>query len=236
MSYKSHCHKSHSRINPTARRFLLAPLLLVSLLLAFTSASIAAAGQLHIQVIDDTGKPVVNVVAALIPIPVINYNAQPSAIMDQRNNMFVPGVLAVRVNTLVNFPNSDDVRHHVYSFSPAKKFELRLYHGMTAKPVLFDQAGKVVLGCNIHDSMVGYIYVVNSDYFAVADNNGLITIDKLPAGDYQLEIYHPKLSSDYPVEKIRIADQQAIDKKITLLGLTLPDTNKAADEFSELFQ
>lgn len=200
------------------------------------NASATDAGQVHIHFTDDTGKPVADAVAALIPIPTLNYNTQPSAIMDQRNNMFVPHVLAVRVNTLVHFPNSDDVRHHVYSFSPAKKFELRLYNGMIAKPVLFDQAGKVVLGCNIHDSMVGYIYVVNSDYFAVADNNGTISMDKIPTGDYQLEIYHPKLSSDYPVEKIRIVDQQVINKKITLSGLSAPDTNKAADEFSELFQ
>lgn len=199
------------------------------------STQALCAGELHIDITDNNGKPLANAVAALVPTTQIDYNNKPSAIMDQRDNMFVPGVLAVRVNTLVKFPNSDDVRHHVYSFSPAKKFELRLYHGKTADPVLFDQAGKVALGCNIHDSMVGYIYVVNSEHFAVSDDKGTIVIDKIPTGDYQLEIYHPKLNSDYPAEKIHITDQR-ISKTIRLHSLSDSETKPVADEFSELFQ
>lgn len=197
---------------------------------------IAAAGELGIQFTDATGKPLANAVAALIATAAVNYNNQPSATMDQRDNLFVPGVLAVRVNTLVHFPNSDDVRHHVYSFSPVKKFELRLYHGMTAEPVLFDQPGKVILGCNIHDSMIGYIYVVNSEYFAVSDAEGKLLINNIPSGDYQLEIYHPKLNRDYPTEQLRLGDQKIISKNIQLDNLSEPAFYKPADEFSELFQ
>jgi len=225
MNYQLHCHRKKIHAY-----FLLPVILLLSL-----NMQPVYAGELHIDITDGNRDPVSNAVAALVPVAPVNYNHKPTAIMDQRNNMFVPGVLAVRVNTLVNFPNSDDVRHHVYSFSPAKKFELRLYHGKTADPVLFDQAGKVALGCNIHDSMVGYIYVVNSEYFAVTDAKGKITLDKIPAGDYQLEIYHPKLSSDYPTEKIHITDQ-TIHKAIRLNGIFNLETNQSADEFSELFQ
>lgn len=65
-----------------------------------------------------------------------------AAAMDQRNLQFSPNVIAVQTGTLVSFPNSDDVRHHVYSFSPAKRFELRLYHGTTADPIKFDTADR----------------------------------------------------------------------------------------------
>ena len=67
--------------------------------------------------------------------------------MAQEKRQFVPGVLVVPVGTEVRFPNHDTVRHHVYSFSPAKKFELKLYSGTPSNPVLFDKSGVVTLGC-----------------------------------------------------------------------------------------
>jgi plastocyanin len=103
-------------------------------------------------------------------------------IIDQINRAFVPRVSAVQVGTLVQFPNSDDVRHHVYSFSAAKRFELKLYHGHSAPPIHFNAPGKVVLGCNIHDAMVGYVYVMATPYFALTDPRGWADIS-LPAGD-----------------------------------------------------
>ena len=158
----------------------------------------AQSATLTLQFIDDAGKPINNVVAALIPENKPNYAEKSKAVMDQQHKMFVPGVLAVRVNTLVQFPNSDNIRHQVYSFSPAKRFELRLYHGMTAQPVLFDQAGQVVLGCNIHDSMVGYIYVVDSEYFSVSDGSGMANINTIPAGKYNIDSMHSKVGFEVP--------------------------------------
>lgn len=196
----------------------------------------ANAAELNLHFSDAQGKPLEKVVAALVAEAPMNYNDKPTAIMDQRDNMFVPGVLAIRTNTLVRFPNSDDVRHHVYSFSPAKKFELRLYHGMTAEPVLFDQPGKVVLGCNIHDSMVAHIYVVNSEYFSLSDSTGSLQLKNIPSGKYTLEIYHPKLRQDYPAETVTIKDQDVISKAIQLHELSDTISNKTDDEFSELFQ
>lgn len=211
--------------------------LYVAVMVSMISVSqMANATELAIHFSDAQGKPLENVVAVLIAEVPINYNDKPTAIMDQRNNMFVPGVLAIRTNTLVRFPNSDDVRHHVYSFSPAKKFELRLYHGMTAEPVLFDQAGKVVLGCNIHDSMVAHIYVVNSEHFSLSDRTGNLQLKNIPSGKYTLEIYHPKLSQDYPAETLTINQQGVITKAIQLNELSDATSNKNDDEFSELFQ
>lgn len=192
------------------------------------------AGQFELNVIDSQGKPVKDAVAALVPAQKINYTTQPTAIMDQRQNMFTPHVLAIRINTQVRFPNGDDIRHHVYSFSPAKKFELRLYHGLTAEPVLFDKPGTVVLGCNIHDSMVAYIYVVETDFFAIANEQGKISINA-PAGNYQLQIFHPQLTGNYPESIVTLTETAALQKTITLDNLTASSSSKPADEFSNLF-
>ena len=82
--------------------------------------------------------------------------------IDQVNKEFVPLVSVVQTNTEITFPNSDNIRHSVYSFSPAKVFSLKLYAGKSAAPVIFDKAGLVVLGCNIHDLMVSWLLVVDT--------------------------------------------------------------------------
>lgn len=187
--------------------------------LTFFLQNFSQAASLSLEFTDESGKPVVNAVAALIPANKISYAQKAKGIMDQRNNMFVPGVLAVRVNTLVYFPNGDDVRHQVYSFSPAKRFELRLYHGLTAEPVLFDQPGQVILGCNIHDSMLGYIYVVDTEHFTVSDEKGQLTINAIPAGNYTLEIQHPKLEKSPPEKKLTLTADETSNQKIIITGL-----------------
>lgn len=193
-----------------------------------------AAAQLNATIVDAQGAPLDDAVAALIPAQQPDYNSLPTAIMDQRQNMFVPKVLAIRTNTQVRFPNSDDVRHHVYSFSPAKKFELRLYHGMTAEPVVFDKPGTVVLGCNIHDSMVAYIYVVDTPYFAKSDASGQLHITA-PAGDYKLQVYHPRLSGDYPESSLQLNDATPSQQTITLQPLSDSAGDAPTDELSTLF-
>ena len=97
--------------------------------------------------------------------------------MTQQNRQFAPRALVVQAGTSVHFPNLDTVRHHVYSFSPAKPFELKLYAGTPSAPVVFDKAGVVVLGCNIHDRMSGWIVVVDTPYFARSDASGQARID-----------------------------------------------------------
>lgn len=115
-----------------------------------------------------------------------------SASMDQRGLQFVPHVLVVQRGTAVAFPNSDQVRHHVYSFSPAKKFELRLYKSIPAEPVVFDKVGIATLGCNIHDWMLGYVVVVDTPLFAKTDDSGRLKIDGVPAGEYRLDLWHAR--------------------------------------------
>ena len=146
---------------------------------------------------DQHGAPVEHAVLALLPLagPVALAQGapRPKAVMDQRRKQFEPHVLAVQAGTAVSFPNSDDIRHHVYSFSPAKTFELKLYKGIPSDPVIFDTAGTVALGCNIHDRMVGYIYVLPTPYFATSGPSGRVELLGVPAGRYQIQVWHPRL-------------------------------------------
>jgi plastocyanin len=214
----------------TAYHIAACTLWLACLFLAGIHHEVAAA-TVKVNVHDATEKAVDQAVVALVPKKLPDYAGQPTAIMDQRNNTFVPGVLAVRVNTLVHFPNSDDIRHHVYSFSPAKRFELRLYHGLTADPVLFDKPGQVILGCNIHDSMLGYIYVLETAWFGVTDQQGVAIIEDVPSGEYQLQTYHPRLDPNQPdlAETLSLSDQQIIQKTVRLPSL-LPDPRSLSTE------
>jgi hypothetical protein len=122
--------------------------------------------------------------------------------MDQRNREFVPRVLVIGVGSSVEFPNNDSVSHQVYSFSAAKRFQLPLYKGESHPPVTFDKPGLVVLGCNIHDAMVGYIYVSDAPYFAITEASGAATLNDLPAGDYRIVVWGPYIA-DAPASLVR---------------------------------
>jgi plastocyanin len=157
--------------------------------LTFSPLAVSAAFQA--QILDQQGKPVADAVLTLQGPPG-KTSITAKADMDQRNKEFAPHVLAVHTGTNLTFPNSDNIRHQVYSFSPAKRFELRLYEGTPAAPLLFDKPGIVVLGCNIHDWMLGYVYVTEDPWFAVSDATGRISFDNLPAGTYTLTLWHPQ--------------------------------------------
>ncbi|SDN05630.1 carboxypeptidase regulatory-like domain-containing protein [Vreelandella arcis] len=117
--------------------------------------------------------------------------------ISQRDAAFHPNVLAVPVNSQVAFPNEDITRHHVYSFSPAKTFDLNLYLQETPPPVMFDQAGVVVLGCNIHDHMQAFIVVSDAPFFALTDSTGQVTLPSLPAGQHQVKVWHKGLHDSH---------------------------------------
>lgn len=160
-------------------------------MLALTFALPCAAGSLRVSVVDAAGKPVGHVVVYAIPSRPVAAPSAP-AVMDQAHNAFVPHVLVVQTGTAVDFPNNDTVSHHVYSFSEAKPFELPLYKGNAHPPLIFDKPGVVVLGCNIHDSMLGYIFVVDTPYFASTGADGAAALANLPAGDYSVQVWSPR--------------------------------------------
>ena len=150
--------------------------------------------------------------AVVVAVPADGVRVRPNVpktpeVVDQIDKEFVPRVKPIVVGSSVAFPNHDDIHHQVYSFSPAKRFELPLYAGTPAKPVVFDQPGVVVLGCNIHDWMIGYVYVSESPWFAKTGKQGTALLQNLPAGRYTVRAWHPRLDGD---EK---ATAQVIDLK-----------------------
>lgn len=186
----------------------------------------AQAATLH--VVDQHGQPLEGAIVeftSTVPTP----RHTSVAVMDQIDKRFLPEQLIVQRGDSVSFPNSDEIRHHVYSFSPTKTFELKLYKGKHGEPLTMDTAGVVVLGCNIHDAMVGYIYV--ADKTAVAtDQYGQLKFS--PQADLPITAWHPnqaiELHSKTPITGV--SGNQPWQVTITT---TLPP---ARDTFSERFQ
>jgi len=165
--------------------------------LSLTAGSSVAA--VTVQVLDAAGAPVPNAVVYAEPsggqtVP----KSLKQAEVEQRDIHFSPLVTVVEVGTPISFPNHDKVRHHVYSFSPPKVFELKLYSGVPTSPIVFDKIGTVVLGCNIHDQMVAYVQVVNTPYFGKTDMNGKVRLDGLVNGKYALKTWYFKMSPNEP--------------------------------------
>ena len=168
---------------------------LFALLAVTASLAHGQNAEIAATVTDAKGKPVADAVIVAVPSDGnLRLSAKPREdVMDQVNKEFLPRVQAVLVGTAVTFPNHDSVRHQVYSFSPAKRFELPLYTGVP-QAVVFDKPGVVILGCNIHDWMVGYIYVSESPHFAKTDAEGKAVLTDLPPRGYVVRVWHPQLS------------------------------------------
>ncbi len=153
----------------------------------------ADAATLVISVHTPDGRPLQGAVVTALPLDGSAHKPAPiKAVMDQVNRAFQPDLLVIPVGSTVTFPNSDTVSHQIYSFSPAKRFQLPLYRGTPYPPVHFDQAGVVTLGCNIHDEMVGYLLVTDAPYFGRTDAAGGWTLE-VPRGRYRISIWHPRM-------------------------------------------
>jgi len=171
-------------------------------ILAFALAAVstgALGADLAAVVKDQDGKALEDAVVIAVPadgarMPVVV--PKTPEIVDQVDKEFVPHVKPIVVGSSITFPNHDEVHHQVYSFSAPKRFELPLYAGTPAKPVVFDKPGVVVLGCNIHDWMIGYVYVSESPWFAKTGKDGTALLQGLPAGRYLVRAWHPRLEGD----------------------------------------
>jgi len=147
-----------------------------------------------VNVTDAAGKPLNDAVALLEPAGgKVAVKPMADVEISQSKRQFQPRVTLITVGTRASFPNFDTVRHHVYSFSPAKTFELKLYAGVPNAPITFDKPGVAVLGCNIHDTMAAWVVVADTPFFARAGANGKARIESVPAGNYKLRLWHPGL-------------------------------------------
>jgi len=194
--------------------------ILITALGLASAAARAQSAEIAVSVIDGEGRPVEDAVVVAMPADgKVTLPAKPrEEIVEQIDKEFAPRVKAVIVGTAVRFPNHDNVRHHVYSFSGAKRFELPLYAGVPAQPVVFDKAGVVILGCNIHDWMVGYIYVSESPYFAKTNREGKAILATLPPQSYVLRVWHPQLegSEDATRKAVDVARGRAAEATWTI--------------------
>lgn len=172
---------------------------LSSLLFCMTSVLVSAtyAQTVRVSLKDASNEPVVGaVVEILLPTELKSRYAIPEdKLVDQVDKEFLPSVSSLVVGSHISFPNYDDILHHVYSFSPVKTFNIPLYGTSESDNYResFETSGVVEIGCNIHDWMLAYIYVAESSKVAVTDEQGMAEISDLPAGDYQLKIWHSRL-------------------------------------------
>jgi plastocyanin len=154
------------------------------------------AAALRVRVENSQGAPLADAVVYLTPALAAPRSAPLSAKIDQQHKAFVPRVSVVQVGTAISFPNSDNIRHSIYSFSAPKIFTLKLYSGTPSSPVVFDKTGVVVLGCNIHDQMVAWVLVIDTPYMLRTDGEGNATLSNVPAGDYVLRAWHEPMSEE----------------------------------------
>src|SRR5690349_18117757 len=172
-------------------------------------AAPAGAAALTVRVVDASGKPVRDAVVTLYPSsgaraprPGGRYT------VSQKNLQFHPFLTIVPVGADVSFPNFDPTKHHVYSFSPAKRFELKLFARDQSRSVHFDKAGVVALGCNIHDQMSAFILVTDSPWTAKTNGNGVVTFADAPDVAARLTVWHPYLRAPGGVLQQQVAPRQ----------------------------
>lgn len=185
---------SRGRALATFRKLCLHVLVIVPVMLGVS----ALAGNVEVTVLDRDGQPVPDV-AVFLESPDLASTPAPasaSAVMDQYDKRFVPHVLVIQTGTSVEFPNSDAIAHHVYSFSYPNQFKLPIYKGDAYPPITFNESGVVILGCNIHDNMLGYILVVDTPVFAKTDGKGRAVLDADVRGEARVSLWSPRIRDD----------------------------------------
>ncbi|OEZ64082.1 methylamine utilization protein [Duganella sp. HH105] len=198
-------------------------------LLLLSTASAGATG-IAVQVQDAAGKVLPDTIIYVEPeTGAATGRAPATAEIEQKGLKFVPLVSVVQTGAKILFPNNDKVRHHIYSFSPAHKFDQKLYSGQSATPQIFDKAGTVVLGCNIHDKMVAYVKVVDTPYFAKTDGAGAARIELPAGGKYVVKAWHYNtVGGATPEQVLTVKAGDALATAVFKLPMKPPAADDAA--------
>ncbi len=193
---------------------------LASLAAAFLlAATTLGAGAANVSVVvgDATGAPVADAVVMLEPTgPHAAVKPLNGVQIAQHDLQFDPQLTVITTGTSVLFPNEDTVRHHVYSFSPTKTFQLKLYAGKPHTPVVFDKPGVAVLGCNIHDQMVAWVVVSDTPFYARTSAAGRARVEGVPPGSYVLHVWHSSLAETAPAMTLPLAVGGDVEQRVRL--------------------
>jgi plastocyanin len=194
---------------------------LIGLLLAGVSPGFAAT--ITATVTDDLGRKLPDAVVTITPeagtpMPKADAGHLATATIDQKDETFVPFVVVIHTGGSVVFRNSDPIRHHVYSFSPVRRFEMVQNPGEVSPPVKFDQAGSVAIGCNIHDHMTAYIHITDAPFAMVTDAGGKAVITDLPPGRFVAKVWHPRLKPRAEPPSMPVV----VENENSTLAVTIP--------------
>jgi len=188
--------------------------------LALAGAAVPlAAAPLNVRVVDASGHPVRDAVVTLYPAAGVARPAHAGGryVVAQQNLQFRPFLTVVPVGADVSFPNLDPTKHHVYSFSTAKKFELKLFAKDQSRTVHFDKAGVVALGCNIHDQMSAFIFVTDTAWTARTNAQGMASFPDAPSAPARVAVWHPYLRAPGgQVEQTMAATQRSMNFQVRL--------------------
>ena len=182
------------------------------------AASLAHAANVNVQLSDAAGNPLTDAVVMLEPVGArLPVKPLAGAQIVQHDLQFDPTVTVVTTGTAVMFPNQDTVKHHVYSYSPAKTFQIKLYAGVPHAPIVFDKPGIAAIGCNIHDGMIAWVVVSDTPLFARSAAGGRAKVADVPPGNYQMHVWHASLAETTPPQLLPITvGATDVDQRVRL--------------------
>jgi plastocyanin len=194
---------------------------------ALLAAQPGLCATVNVTVADGDGRPAENAVVELVlqaeAGPLTPTKVPVEAVVDQRQETFLPLVSLIRRNGRVVFTNNDTTMHQVYSFSDIKQFAFEIDEGQRSAPVIFDKPGVAAIGCNIHDHMITYVYVAASPWAVRTDANGMAQILDVPSGTYQAVFWHPRLNHGKAPAPSELVVSGASAKLAASLVLSAPD-------------
>lgn len=201
-------------------------IILAALLVAHASGAMASG--LVVGIVDEKGKPVADAVVTLQPSSgrAVATGKPARHTIDQRELRFMPYLQVFRPGDEVVFRNSDATRHHVYSFSPVRAFEFVLGPTQSSPPLKLERAGAIAVGCNIHDQMIVYLYVTDAPWFVQTTATGRALFEDLPSGDYELQVWQPRLRPGKQVPRQRVHVDPATTKSLSVALRLLPDPRR----------
>ncbi len=207
----------------------------VGIVLMFISQAALA---VDIQVESIEGKPLKDMVVYLVPVSAPSAAGQVTAKpieIHQKDKKFAPYITVVQKGYEAQFKNEDDITHHIYSALGPKRFSFKLRSDDGAKSILFDKAGHVSMGCNIHDWMSGHVLVIDTPFYTQTNAQGIAHINDVPAGQYQLNVWHPQLQSEENrfIMPVMLPSSNRVEVKLTAKMAAIPE-QKSLDDFEFL--